>query len=161
MLSINWAQSQLEKINNLAKSYFGAGINSIRGYLDVEEMVKCMTTALASGGSVLIAIQTIANNVGSFISDPIIAQNIKIIVDNYQVKNWTMIAVSGLVLIIEVLRRTKQGNQPVAVLVAPPESPIANIKAPVIIPVPVSTDIPVAVTIPIIPIVSTETPKSA
>jgi hypothetical protein len=89
--------------NYLAR-WLGPVENSISGKINKTEFLRVIQLALAGGGGVYEAFHYIFNNVGSYVTDPVLAATIKGFVE-YSQKHWYFLHIILIVFVLDFLRR--------------------------------------------------------
>jgi hypothetical protein len=103
--------------------FFSQVQNSLKGYVNFEELVKTIVTALGAGTTVLGLLQVLQTHLNTIVTDPTILSEIQSIVTAGISKNWIALIIAAVTLAVDLYRRFNHGVTPTPVPPVPTPTP--------------------------------------
>lgn len=133
--------------------------NSIKGYLNVEELLKTLTLALGSGATVIGVLSSLQTALPQIITDPTLAGELTNVITTGVSKNYIGLGISIAVILLDGYRRLNAGATIVPVPQPAPVVVLAPIPAPSVV-VPKPAVVPSVKPIPAPPVPTPVAPPS-
>jgi hypothetical protein len=109
----------MKSVWSFVVKFFAAQYDSVKGFLNFQELFKSILSGFLAGGGVLGVLAAIHASLGSIITDQATLKSVLDLVTNVQNGQWTLVVAVVLGIVADALRRMKHGEDAVVVPVKP------------------------------------------
>ncbi len=90
-------------------AFFKKSQDSLKGYIKPAELIKALGLALTAGGGFAGFLGVLAENMHTFVIDPVALLNIQAIISDASAKNWLAVVLGSVTFIISIYRKFNKG----------------------------------------------------
>lgn len=90
--------------------FIGPASNAIKGYVNLNEIFRIITTGVLAGSSMSAIFSAIEGSLGKIITDPVLLNDLMKIITETNAKNYTALIFAVLTMVLELYRRINQGT---------------------------------------------------